>query len=423
MGGATELTLPRPANPDSSYLTAPELSAFISKVATKHNYLIQYNTSVEDVRNLPEGGVRLLLRRENAGGTDTWYEEEFDHLIVATGHNNNVPRVPDISGLDAWKGGLQHSVTWRSGEELKNKRTLVVGTSESAIDIVLQSLPHVKGDIHVSQKSLHPRYPNIFQRPGVKVVTTIDHFTEDEIHLVDGTVLRDIDHVVFATGYIFSHPFLSNVRPPVGPEGHRVPGLYQHIFDIHNPNTIAFVGMVNVSLTWLTWEKSAFLIALVWSGKVHLPSKEIQERWEQDRLEEKGERLFHILDLPYERVLFFDEINELAAEYLSQEGADDTLLRGFPFQFTLDLIASRPEKLKYYGITEDVGGRGVPGSAALFSDSGDIEGHAAQTDTPASVDSGVDIVSDETKTSALGGEFVEPVHDQVHQAPAVISAA
>ncbi|KAF3358186.1 hypothetical protein VdG1_02963 [Verticillium dahliae VDG1] len=422
MGGTTELTLPPPANPESEYLTAPEVSEFISKAATKHNYLIQYNTSVEDIRNLPQGGVRLLLRRENAGGTDTWYEEDFDHVVVATGHNS-VPRVPEIPGLESWKGGLQHAVTWRSGEEFKDKRILVIGTSESAIDLVLQSLPHAKGDVHVSQRTPHPRYPTIFQRPGVKVVKTIDHFTEDEIHLVGGTVLRDIDHVVFATGYFYSFPFLANVRPPLGPGGHRVPGLYQHIFDIHNPNTIAFVGVVNASLTWLTWEKSAFLIALLWSGKIHLPSKEIQERWEQDRFEEKGERLFHILALPYERVLYFDEINELAAEYLSQEGADDTLLRGFPFEFISDLIAGRPGKLAHYGILEDVGGTGVPGATAAISDSADVENRAGQTDTPTSVDSGVDIISDETKVLALEDKDIQPVHHQVQQAPAVISAA
>ncbi|KAF2848033.1 thiol-specific monooxygenase [Plenodomus tracheiphilus IPT5] len=359
MGGATELTLPPPADSDSQYLTAREVSTFLGKAAEKHNYLIQYNTSVEDVRNLPQGGVRLLLRRENAAGTDTWYEEDFDHLVVATGHNS-VPRVPQIPGLNAWKRGLQHATTWRSGKEFTNKSILVIGTSESAIDLVLQSLPHVKGDIHVSQRSPHPRYPNVFDRLGVKVVTTIDHFTEDEIHLAEGTVLRDIDHVVFATGYLHSHPFLANVRPPVGPGGYRIPGLYQHIFDMYNPNTIAFVGLVNASLTWLTWEKSAFLIALLWSGRIHLPSREVQEKWEMDRLDEKGEVLFHTLDLPYERVLFFDELNELAVEYLLQEDADDTLLRGFPFEFILDLIAGRPAKLKKYGILEDIGGRGVP---------------------------------------------------------------
>ncbi|KLO88642.1 Uncharacterized protein LW93_4452 [Fusarium fujikuroi] len=363
MGGATDFNLPAPAD-NGHYLSVTEVTEFVSKATQKHSSITRFSTTVEDVQNLPQGGVRLLLRRENAEGTDTWYEEDFDHLVVATGHNS-VPRVPKIPGLEAWKGGLQHASTWRSGQEFKGKKILVVGTSESAIDLVLQSLPHAKGDIHVSQRTMHPRYPNVFDRPGVKVVTTIDHFTENAIHLDDGSVLEGIDVVVFATGYFYTHPFLSNVRPPVGPGGHRVPGLYQHIFDIHNPNTIAFVGVVNASLTWLTWEKSAFLVALFWSGKIKLPSRQFQEAWEADRLAEKGEVMFHVLDLPYERVLFFDELNELAAEYLQQESADETLLRGFPFEFIMALIAGRPAKLRKYGLLEDVGGRGVIGPAIL----------------------------------------------------------
>ncbi|KAF5586097.1 thiol-specific monooxygenase [Fusarium subglutinans] len=128
---------------------------------------------------------------------------------------------------------------------------------------------------------------------------------------------------------------------------------------MHNPNTIAFVGVVNASLTWLTWEKSAFLVALYWSGKIQLPSREAQETWEVDRLAEKGKHLFHVLELPYERVLLFDKLNELAAEYLQQESADDTLLRGFPCEFILALIAGRPAKVRKYGLSEDVGGRGT----------------------------------------------------------------
>ncbi|KAF5616776.1 thiol-specific monooxygenase [Fusarium tjaetaba] len=363
MGGATDFNLPPPAN-NEHYLSVSEVTDFVAKATQKYSSITQFSTTVEDVQNLPQGGVRLLLRQENANGTDTWYEEDFDHLVVATGHNS-VPRVPKIPGHETWKGDLQHASTWRSGQEFKDKSILVIGTSESAIDLVLQSLPHVRGDIHVCQRTPHPRCPNVFDRPGVKLVTTIDRFTENTIHLHDGSVLHGIDAVVFATGYFYTYSFLSNVRPPVGPGGHRVPGLYQHIFDIHNPSTIAFVGVVNASLTWLTWEKSAFLVALFWSGRIKLPSREAQEAWEADRLAEKGEDMFHVLELPYERVLFFDQLNELAAEYLQQESADDTLLRGFPFEFILALIAGRPAKLKKYDLVEDVGGRGVIGPAIL----------------------------------------------------------
>ncbi|KAH6989906.1 thiol-specific monooxygenase, partial [Ilyonectria destructans] len=348
----TSIKLPPPEHGIHPFLTGEDISTAIRQTATDYSHLIQFSTTVEDVEKLSVGGLKLLLRQENPDGTDTWYEESYDHLVVATGHNS-VPRVPNIPGLTTWKGGLQHATTWRSGEDYSGQRILVIGSSESAIDIVLQSLPHAKGPIYVSQRSLHPRYPTVFNRPGVKIVSTIDRFTEDEIHLSDGTVVRGIDTVVFATGYFYTYPFLSKVRPLQPPGGLRVPGLYQHIFDIYNPETIGFVGVANLSLTWLTWEKSAFLLALFWAGKIRLPPREVQEAWEASRLEEKGPRLFHLLELPHERVIYFDELNELATDYLHQEDSDDELLRSFPADWIVDLLSSRWWKLKKYGISEE----------------------------------------------------------------------
>ncbi|WQF86445.1 Putative FAD/NAD(P)-binding domain superfamily [Colletotrichum destructivum] len=93
-------------------------------------------------------------------------------------------------------------------------------------------------------------------------VATIVRFEANTIHLTDGTVIVGVDTVIFVTGFFYTYPILSHVRPqPNGPEGHRVPGLYQHIFDLLNLNTIASVGVPNVSLTWMAWEKAAFLIA------------------------------------------------------------------------------------------------------------------------------------------------------------------
>ncbi|KAF5586098.1 nadh:flavin oxidoreductase nadh oxidase [Fusarium subglutinans] len=134
MGGATDFNLPHPANNDH-YLSVSEVTEFVAKAT----------------------------------------------------------QIPEIPGLEVWKGGRQHASTWRSGKEFEDKSILVIATSESSIDIVLQSLSYVKGDIHVSQRTPHPRYPNVFNRPGVKLVTTIDHFTEDAVHLHDGSVLRGID--------------------------------------------------------------------------------------------------------------------------------------------------------------------------------------------------------------------------------------
>jgi len=207
--------------------------------------------------------------------------------------------------------------------------------------------------VYVSQRTPHPRYPTIFTRPGIALHSTISHIDSNSLHFTDGTVLTDIDHIVFATGYFYTYPFFSSdIRPPAV-SGLRVPGLYQHIFDIYNQNTIAFIGVVNGSLTWLTWEKSAFLVAFLWSNRIELPPLEEQKEWEARRLAQTSDHLFHILAKQYERVIFFDDLNELAWKYLQHPTvADDTLLASFPFEWMISLVEARQEKLRVYNIEE-----------------------------------------------------------------------
>jgi Flavin-binding monooxygenase-like len=234
------------------------------------------------------------------------------------------------------------------------QKILVVGTGDSAIDICLQSIPYAKPPIYTSQRTPHLQFPTVFSRPGVEVVSIISHLTADTIHLIDGRVLTDIDTIVFATGYLGTYPFLSsNIRPPPV-AGYRIPSLYRHIFDMHNPETIAFNGVADNSLSWLTWEKTAFLIALLWAGKIHLPPKEEMEAWESRRFAETGNRGFHLLVKASERVVYWDELNELAAEYLGEENTGDVLLRSFPFKWIVELLKSRQVQAKLYGITNDV---------------------------------------------------------------------
>lgn len=230
----------------------------------------------------------------------------------------------------------------------------MVGTSESAIDVALQSLPHVQQPLYISQRTVHPRYPTVFIRTGITVVPTIESISESTINLSDGTKLTEIDTIVFATGYFYTYPFLSErIRPKT--DGDRVPGLYLHTFDTYNLQSIAFIGVNNGSLSWMTWAKTAFVVALYWAGKIDLPPIEEQREWEAKRLaEKKNPRWFHILHPNSERVLFWSAFNGLASKYLELDvEADDTLLGAFPYEW-MALLApgsiTSVVKLKHYGI-------------------------------------------------------------------------
>jgi len=104
----------------------------------------------------------------------------------------------------------------------------------------------VDGPLYVSQRTAHPRYPNVFNRPGIKVVASIDSIKADGHTVVfsDGTTFSDIDTIIFSTGYHHSFPFTSSLNGAKSRDGSVIDGLFHHTFDIENDG-IAYVGYVH----------------------------------------------------------------------------------------------------------------------------------------------------------------------------------
>lgn len=126
------------------------------------------------------------------------------------------------------------------------------------------------------------------------------------VTLVDGQVLTDIDHVVIATGYLCSYPFLSEYhRDTVPPEkadeealvtdGTQMHNLHKDIFYIPDP-TLAFIGVPYYTATFSLFEFQAIAVAAVFSGKAILPDEAERRAEYNKRVEEKGfGRTFHSL--------------------------------------------------------------------------------------------------------------------------------
>jgi trimethylamine monooxygenase len=62
------------------------------------------------------------------------YNEEFDNVIVASGHFS-VPNVPEYPGFDKFNGRVLHAHDFRDAREFKGKDLLLLGSSYSAEDI------------------------------------------------------------------------------------------------------------------------------------------------------------------------------------------------------------------------------------------------------------------------------------------------
>ena len=114
----------------------------------------------------------------------------------------------------------------------------------------------------------------------------------------NGQIETNLDAVIFCTGYLYSYPFLSALRPPVIGTGERVQHLYQHVFSIDHPS-LAFVGLPKPIIPFPTCEGQAATIARVWSNRLQLPSASAMREWEKAVLAEQGGgKRFHDLSFP-----------------------------------------------------------------------------------------------------------------------------
>ncbi|KAJ7122950.1 hypothetical protein C8R44DRAFT_785014 [Mycena epipterygia] len=273
-----------------------------------------YSTRVELVEkrfdaNGTEQGWRLTLKKfiplGPSSSKERWWTEDFDAVVIATG-TFNAPNIPNIPGLEEWTwrfpGSLLHSREYRHPEKFANQSLLVVGAGPSATGIAADLNPFVKRNylsLRPSKRSMTPI--EFLQRlpQGVEIVVGINRFhaSNATIELSDGTLLTDIDHIIFSTGYRYTFPFLpqyhnSSIGPnEEGPDGHPQPlvtdgthfrSLYREFIYIEEP-TLGFMNMNYGTVTWTFGEYFAVALAKIWTGTTMLPNQ--AQMWKSYRVD------------------------------------------------------------------------------------------------------------------------------------------
>lgn len=138
-------------------------------------------------------------------------------------------------------------------------------------------------------------------------ISRIDPHTRS-VFFEDGTLVEKVDHIVLATGYSWSLPFLPNV--PI--RNNRVPDLYLHVFHQSDP-TLVFIGAVAAGLTFKVYEWQSVLAARVLAGRAKLPQIGEQKAWETERIKQKGDGVaFTALWPDFEE--YFETVRALAGE-------------------------------------------------------------------------------------------------------------
>jgi len=126
-------------NPQWSRLYAPqpEIFAYLRGVADKYGLRphIRFHANLVGAR-YDEARKLWVVRAEDG--------RVFESQILVSGMGGlSNPAVPDLPGLDRFKGTTFHSANWNHGYDLTDKRVAVVGSGASAIQFVPAIAPQV----------------------------------------------------------------------------------------------------------------------------------------------------------------------------------------------------------------------------------------------------------------------------------------
>uniref|UniRef100_A0A672ZSC4 Flavin-containing monooxygenase n=1 Tax=Sphaeramia orbicularis TaxID=375764 RepID=A0A672ZSC4_9TELE len=310
-----------------------EVLQYLRLYAQAFNLLqhIYFQTTVTAVSKGPDPAVEGQWVVETEGRDGQRQTHVFDAVMVCTGHFTK-PHLPlqDFPGIETFEGRYFHTWEYCNAEGLQRKRVVVIGVGGSGGDIAVD-ISRVAEKVYLSSRSgawvvsrvgqggipvdmlgnsrmdmmLQKFFPSWSVRTAEKKLNDVfDHrlygnymplevlmfldcilkkITSKFSNLkIQYTCAKQVDVVVFATGYNYSFPFL----PPAlqSKSGYRL-RLYKHVFPpgLTRP-TLAVVGFVHGlgSLTPLA-EMQARWATRVFKGLTSLPSeKNMMEEIEKD---------------------------------------------------------------------------------------------------------------------------------------------
>ncbi|TVY87109.1 Thiol-specific monooxygenase [Lachnellula willkommii] len=272
-----------------------DVQEYLVKYSQDVRDIISFSTQVDDVRLLKEDRWEVTTKSTITGVSK---KNEYDAVVVSNGHYS-VPFIPSVTGIEAFNAAypnlITHSKIYRSPEGFTGKKVIIVGSGASGLDIGTQIS-------FVSKKpllcSVRTPLPLQFGEAKEEVPPISEYLVEEKgVRLEDGRVEKDIDAIVYCTGYFYSYPFLKALDPTVT-NGRRAIGLYEHVFNIAHP-TLAFLALPQKVIPFPVAEVQAAAIAKFWSNNLELPGKEKMQTWEKKRVEETGEGTnFHVFGYP-----------------------------------------------------------------------------------------------------------------------------
>lgn len=288
---------------------------------------IRFRTSVTKVEPAADGQWTVTL---DSGETLT-----YRAVIVANGHLWDT-RLPDFPGH--FSGMQIHSHAYKTAAPFEDKRVLVVGIGNSAVDIAVDLCRRARS-VHISTRRgawIMPKYilgiptdrwgaflsrklklPTVLARMivnklmyltvgdqrrygmptpkhpmwrehatisqellpyighgWIRVKPNVARLDGERVHFADGSA-EDFDAIIYATGYKTSFPFLDPALFQV--KDNEAPQLYRRMRALNQPG-LYFVGLVQpIGATIPLVEIQSRWLAGVLAGEIALPSQEAMQ--------------------------------------------------------------------------------------------------------------------------------------------------
>ena len=212
---------------------------------------------------------------------DKEYTEEFDHVVVATGHYS-VPNAPYLEGIETFNGRVEHSHDFRDALEFKDKDILVIGSSFTAEDIASQCWKYGCKSVTISYHTRPTGAPTGYKWPdNIKEVPLLQNVKKNTCTFKDGST-ADVDAIILCTGYLHHFPFMASELKLRTINRFAPESLYKGIVFVDNPK-LFYLGMQNQFYTFNMFDAQASYVRDIIMGRIDVPDRDVRVADVEDR--------------------------------------------------------------------------------------------------------------------------------------------
>ncbi|GAC58379.1 putative flavin-containing monooxygenase [Gordonia hirsuta DSM 44140 = NBRC 16056] len=335
--------------PISSYPPRPVLWDYIAgRVARSEvRQYIRFETAVRWVSYDENTEKFTVTSAHLPTGKDS--SQEFDYVIVASGHFS-FPNFPSFPGIETFGGPVMHAHDFRGAEGLRDKHLLVIGSSYSAEDIGSQAYKMGAASVTASYRTSPMGYdwPDRFEeRPSVV------RFENETAHFADGTS-KEVDAVIFCTGYLHKYPFLPEELSLDSPNNVYPEGLYKGVVWDANPK-LFYVGAQDQWFTFNMFDAQAWYVRDMILGRIPMPDPaeraESMARWKarfeaiadyDDEIRFQGDYVQDLIDRTDYPSFDVDGVVEIFLAWMRDKAADIMNYRDYTYTSVMTGTQSIP---------------------------------------------------------------------------------